>query len=190
MLAPRCFPGISKIMSARENVALIGFMGTGKSSIGRIIARKLNWNFFDIDQLVVAQTGAEIAEIFAAEGEDFFRDSEMAALRSRADESRQIIATGGGIVLRAENVSLLRSMSFVVWLTASEEVIFERVSRTTKRPLLHTPDPRATVVTLLAARRPLYESAAHFSIDTSTRSHTEIADAVISEARRFFSCEK
>lgn len=177
-------------MRARENLALIGFMGSGKSSVGRMIAQRLDWRFFDTDQLVVERTGREISAIFGEEGEGFFREQECAALEALAHEDRQVIATGGGIVMRAENVARLREMSFVVWLTVSEEVIFERVSRNQKRPLVQTENPRETIAALLAVRRPLYENAAHFVIDTSARPHAEIAAAIISEARGYFSCEK
>lgn len=170
-------------------MALIGFMGSGKSSIGRNLARKLNWKFADTDQLVVERTGREISEIFAQEGEAFFREQEQLALHSLLRGSRQIIATGGGIVLLPENLELLHEKSFAVWLTASEEVIYERVSRNDQRPLLRTQNPRETIAALLAERQPLYESAAHFKIDTSAQLHGEIANQIISEARRFF-CAK
>jgi len=177
-------------MSDAGNIALIGFMGSGKSSIGRLLAKKLHYRFVDTDQLVVKSAGMAITEIFKEHGEPFFREQERLALESLHGWQRLVIATGGGIVLRAENVPLLREMAFVVWLTASEEILFERVSRNTKRPLLHTENPRATISALLAARHPLYENAAHFVIDTSTKPHAEIADEILSQAERFFSCEK
>jgi shikimate kinase len=90
-------------------------------------------------------------------------------------------------VLRPENRELLRELGFVVWLTASAEVIFERVSRNKKRPLLHTDDPCATVQELLEQRRPLYEGAARFTLDSTNLAHEAAADAVIAEARRAFS---
>ncbi|SRR5581483_2202101 len=174
------------MQSGRENIALIGFMGSGKSSIGRMLARKLGWDFADTDHLIVQRDGREISEIFATNGEAFFREQEHAAIESLRDSGRHIIATGGGIVTQPENVTLLREMSFVVWLTATEEVIFERVSRNTNRPLLQTPNPRETIAALHALRLPLYESAAHFAIDTSTRSHAEIADEIIAAAQRHY----
>jgi shikimate kinase len=160
-------------------------MGSGKSSVGRLLAKRLRFRFVDTDRMIVQHTGKEITAIFAEHGEPFFREHEQRALRALRDWRGLVIATGGGIVTRQENVALLREIAFVVWLTASDEVIFERVSRNTRRPLLHTENPRETIATLFAQRRPLYEKAANFVVDTSTRSHAEIADMVITEAQRF-----
>lgn len=173
-------------MSRAENVALIGFMGSGKSSVGRLVAQRLGFQFVDTDRIVIKNTGRQITEIFQEHGESFFRDQERLALESLCSQERLVIATGGGIVTRAENVALLREVAFVVWLTVSEEVIFERVSRTNKRPLLQTENPRKTISTLLAQRSPLYENAAHFVVETSAHSHAEIAGKIIIEAKRFF----
>ncbi len=161
-------------------------MGSGKSSVGRLIAGRLGFQFVDTDALIVQRAGMEIAQIFAREGEERFRDLETAALESLAHRERCVIATGGGVVLRERNRELLREIGFVVLLTASEEVIFERVSRNTKRPLLQTENPRATVSAMLAARQPAYAAAAQWTLDNSTLSHASTAEAVIAEARRAF----
>lgn len=161
-------------------------MGSGKSSVGRLIAGRLGFQFVDTDALIVQRAGMEIAQIFAREGEERFRDLETAALESLAHRERCVIATGGGVVLRERNRELLRELGFVVLLTASEEVIFERVSRNTKRPLLQTENPRATVSAMLAARQPAYAAAAQWTLDNSTLSHASTAEAVIAEARRVF----
>jgi shikimate kinase len=171
----------------RNNIVLIGFMGSGKTSIGRLIAHRLGFEFVDTDTRVVERAGMQIADIFSKHGEAWFRDQESAVLRSFGVLKRAVVSTGGGILLRPENHELLRELGFVVWLTASEEVIFERVSRNKKRPLLHTTDPRATVHELLEQRRPLYEGAAQFTLDSSGLGHEAAADAVIAEARRAFS---
>ena len=173
-------------MSARENVALVGFMGSGKSSIGRLIARRLDWRFFDMDQWVVQKNGREIGAIFESDGEEFFRAQERLALESLRDENHCVIATGGGIVTQARNVELLREIGMVVWLSASEETILKRVSRNTKRPLLQTANPRETISALLKERRPSYEAAANFQIDTSDTPQAEVADAVITAVRQYF----
>ena len=169
------------------NIVLIGFMGSGKSSIGRLVAGRLGFQFVDTDALLVERDGRAIAEIFAQDGEARFRELETAVLESLGVRHRCVISTGGGIVVREENRALLRGLGFTVWLTASEDVIFDRVSRNTKRPLLHTTNPRETVTQLLAARRPLYAAAAQFTVDTTTLTHAAAADAVIAEARRVFS---
>ncbi|MCE9612128.1 MAG: shikimate kinase [Chthoniobacter sp.] len=171
----------------RTNIVLIGFMGSGKSSVGRRIAAQLGFQFVDTDALLVEREGREIAEIFASEGEDHFRDLESAMLEALATRTGCVISTGGGVILREKNRALLRQLGLVVWLTASEDTIFARVSRTNKRPLLQTANPRATVTELFAARRPLYEAAAQFTLDTTAFSHAQAAAAVIAEARRVFS---
>ena len=169
-----------------HNIVLIGFMGSGKSTIGRLIAGRLGFQFVDTDALLVQRAGMEIPEIFQREGEERFRDLETAGLESLTHLQRCVIATGGGVVLRERNRELLRELGFVVLLTAREEVIFERVSRNAKRPLLQTPNPRETVAALLAARQPAYAAAAQWTLDNSMLSHAETADAVVSEARRAF----
>jgi shikimate kinase len=171
----------------RNNIVLIGFMGSGKTSIGRLVAQRLGFQFIDTDKVVVERAGMEIPEIFARHGEPWFRDHETSALGSMGMYNRSVISTGGGVVLRPENRELLRELGFVVWLTASEDVIFERVSRNKKRPLLQTADPRRTVHELLEQRRALYEGTAQFTLDSTDLEHDAAADAVIAEARKAFS---
>ena len=170
----------------RTNIVLIGFMGSGKSSIGKRVAQALRFQFADTDALIVQRSGQEIAKIFAQHGEEYFRELETSALRSCAQFSRTVLATGGGVVVREENRALLRELGLVVQLTASEEVIFERVSRNRKRPLLHTEDPRATVHELLAARRPLYDATAQLTIDSTALAHAAVAEQIITAAREAF----
>jgi shikimate kinase len=177
------------VSSTRTNLVLIGFMGSGKTSIGRLVAQRLGFQFVDTDAVIVERAGMQVAEIFERHGEAWFRAEETAVLRSLSILNRAVISTGGGIVTRPENHALLRELGLVVWLTASEEVIFERVSRNQRRPLLQTADPRATVHELLAKRRPLYEAVAHFTLETTTQPHETAADALIAEARRVFAWE-
>lgn len=161
-------------------------MGSGKSSIGRILATKLGFHFLDTDAMVVEAAGMQITEIFALKGEEGFRDYESRTLDFLMQRQARaaVIATGGGIVTRPANVPLMHQLGFVVQLTACEEVIFERVSRNKARPLLHTPNPRETVSQLLAQRAPLYAAAADFVVDTSAKSHIQAADEIIAEAWR------
>jgi shikimate kinase len=174
----------------RENIVLIGFMGSGKSSVGRRIATRLGWRFVDTDRLVVQKNGVEISGIFKTRGEPFFREEERLALESLKNADHCVISTGGGIVTRTENVALLRELGFVVWLTADEEVIFNRVSRNTKRPLLRTANPRETISKLLAERNRLYEAAAQFTFDTSGISLAQVADQMVEAAQHFFAAER
>jgi len=161
------------------NLLLIGFMGTGKSSVGRLLAKRLGYRFADTDALVVKAAGMPITEIFARDGEARFREYESEALAGLRGRRSLVIATGGGIVERPENHPLLREIGLPVGLSASEAVIFERVSRNKRRPLLQTPDPRGTIAALLERRRPLYAAAADFEVDTSALTHEEVAGAIL-----------
>lgn len=175
--------------SAHTNIVLVGFMGSGKTSIGRLVAQRLGFQFIDTDAVIVERLGMQIPKIFEQHGEAWFREQETATLRSLGHLNRAVISTGGGIVVREENHPILRGLGFVVWLTASEDVIFERVSRNKKRPLLQTADPRQTVHELLEARRHLYEAVAQYTLDTTALAHETTATALIAEARRAFSWE-
>jgi shikimate kinase len=177
------------VSTTRTNIVLIGFMGSGKTSIGRLVAHRLGFQFIDTDAIIVERAGMQVADIFARHGEDWFRDQESAALRSLGVLNRAVVSTGGGVVLRDENRTQLRELGFVAWLTANEDVLFERVSRNKKRPLLHTSDPRATIHELLTKRRPLYEETAQFTVDSSDLNHEAAADLLIAEARRVFKWE-
>jgi shikimate kinase len=170
----------------RENIVLVGFMGSGKSSIGRSIAKRLGYRFLDSDQVVIERARRPIAQIFAEEGEDKFRDLETSALASLREVEHCVIATGGGAVLRESNRRLLRELGFVACLKASEEVIFRRVSRTNKRPLLRTENPRETLHKLLTERQAAYEETAQFTLDTTNLTQPEAAETIMEEARRAF----
>lgn len=169
---------------ALPNLVLIGYMGTGKSSVGRQLARFARMRFVDTDDLIVSAAGRSIPEIFAAEGVEYFRQLESQVLRDLAGTEGTIVATGGGIVTRPENLPLLRALGTIVWLTADEDVIFERVSRNRNRPLLQTENPRATMHEHLVERLPLYRAYADFVADTSWMSQGDVAHAILTEARR------
>lgn len=174
----------------RQNLVLIGFMGSGKSTIGRLVARRMGFQFLDTDQLIVDRVGMAIPDLFALRGETAFRALETSVLESLAHLNRCVIATGGGAVVREQNRATLRQLGFVVGLTASEAVLFERVSRNSKRPLLQGGDPLATVQEMLARRAPFYADAAQWTIDTSTLSHEQAVTAIIAEARRAFAWQR
>jgi shikimate kinase len=160
-------------------IVLIGFMGSGKSSVGRIVAKKTGRARFDTDEIVSAGFGQPIPAIFAEFGEEKFRDAETGALERISNVAPAVIVTGGGIVLRPKNVGLLRRLGILVHLEADEETLFRRVSRRATRPLLQTENPRATFGKLLRLRLPLYRQAADFQIDTSRLTHNEVAEAII-----------
>ena len=162
-----------------RNLVLIGFMGSGKSSVGREIARRCNLRFLDTDSVIRQRYGKSIGEIFAIHGEAAFRDAEHQVLLRLRGARHFVIATGGGIVLQPRNRSILRSIGPVVWLTADEEVIWERVSRNRNRPLLQTADPRSTIRDLIQVRYPLYREAANIIVETSILTHQEVATRIL-----------
>jgi shikimate kinase len=167
-------------MTARsQSIVLIGFMGAGKSSAGKALARKTGLPRFDTDEIVSTRFGLSVTEIFARFGEEKFRDAETEALGQLSEAASAIIVTGGGIVLRPENVKLLRELGKVVSLEADAETLFSRISRRTTRPLLKTGNPRETLVELLRIREPLYRGAADVRLDTSRLTHDEVADAIL-----------
>src|SRR5436190_21219232 len=148
-------------MNKRGNaIGLIGFMGAGKSSVGRTLARITGLSRCDTDEMVAARFGLTIPQIFAAHGEERFREAETEALRELSGMGQTIVVTGGGIVLRRENVTLLQELGTIVYLSADEETLFARISRRSTRPLLQTPNPRASLTELLAKRLPFYRDAA------------------------------
>jgi shikimate kinase len=154
-------------------------MGSGKSSAGRILARKTGWPRFDTDEIIAARFGRSIAESFAEFGEEKFRDAEREVLNGLATEAAAVVVTGGGIVLRPGNVELLRRLGTVAHLEANEETLFRRVSRRTTRPLLQTENPRTTLAELLRIRLPIYRQAADFNVDTTRLTHEEVAEEVM-----------
>jgi shikimate kinase len=168
--------------SAR-NLVLVGFMGSGKSSVGREIARRWGFRFLDTDMIIRQKYRKSIPDIFATFGEQVFRDEENKALQDLENSDRAVIATGGGIILQPRNHLLLRSLGVVVWLLASEEIVWERVSRNQNRPLLQTKDPRTTITNLMVTREPLYRSVADINIETSGLTHQEVADRAVAAIR-------
>lgn len=168
-----------------KNLILIGFMGTGKSTIGRHLSKALGYPLIDTDARIVAQQKRSIAEIFDSEGEERFRDLETETLRSLRDDRchKRIIATGGGIVLREENRQLLRELGFVVWLVAQPETILERTSRNKERPLLQTADPLDTIRAMLSQRDASYRESAHLALETTNLDFSEITTGIIECAR-------
>ena len=170
-------------MPARgEAIVLIGFMGTGKSSAGSALAARTALPLHDTDRAVAVRFGIGIRELFARHGEEAFREAETEALAQIA-AGPAVVVTGGGIVLRPQNVALLRRLGTIVNLVADEATLFARVSRRATRPLLETEDPRATLSALLRLREPLYSGAADVTIDTSHLTHEEVADEILARVQ-------
>jgi shikimate kinase len=167
-----------------RSIVLIGMMGAGKSAVGRCLHHRTGLALHDTDEIAAANFGMSIPEIFAEHGEKKFREAETEALRRVRTEEQTIIITGGGIVLRKENVEILRRQAVIVWLDGDEETLFARASRKRNRPLLQTKNRRKTFSQILAARRPLYANIANIRVDTSVLTDEEIAVAILAKLRR------
>jgi shikimate kinase len=162
-----------------RSIALIGMMGMGKSIVGKALEQKTGLPRFDTDEIISSKSKMPIKEIFSTHGEEYFRKLETETLRSMSLEEPAIIVTGGGIVLRAENVDLLRQLGTVVWLDADEATLRTRIRGLSDRPLLQTANPGAALSELLAAREPLYRRAADLRVDVSQRNPQEIAELIL-----------
>ena len=160
------------------NIVLCGFMGTGKSTVGRMLARQLHLTFVDMDAVIEARAGKPIARIFAEEGEPHFRALERALAQELAAQPRLVVATGGGIVLNPDNLRNFGRTGLVVCLSASPEVIYARTAHAQHRPLIEQDDKFKRIVELLAQRRALYAAIPH-QIDTTTLTPQEIAAQVL-----------
>jgi shikimate kinase len=172
----------SEVASSRS-IVLIGFMGTGKSLAGKILEQQTGFRRFDTDEIISQKLKMPIEEIFSTHGEERFRELETETLRSLSAEEPAIIVAGGGIVLRAENVDLLRQLGTVVWLDADEATLRTRIHRLDNRPLLRTANPEATLSALLEARQPLYNSAADLRVDTAKKNPKQIAELILKNIR-------
>lgn len=151
--------------------------------MGRRVATSLGFTFVDTDEEIEKSARKSIPDIFEESGEDRFRELETEALRSCADQTAQVISTGGGIILREENREILKEAGYVIWLRASPEVILDRVSRSNDRPLLETDDPGETIRNLLDDRYPLYEESADLPITTDDLTLEETIYGVTESAR-------
>ncbi|HEU4963325.1 MAG TPA: shikimate kinase [Bacilli bacterium] len=163
----------------KERIFLIGFMGTGKTTVGEHLAGRLDYRLQDSDHLIVEREGRTIPELFTTEGEPYFRQRETEALQEVAQQERVVVTTGGGAVLAATNRELMASSGVVVALTATVEEIVRRVSEDRNRPLLESAqDLRQRVESLLDARRGLYDFAT-ITVDTTGRTVETITTEIL-----------
>ncbi|MGA1370065.1 MAG: shikimate kinase AroK [Pseudomonadales bacterium] len=168
---------------SKPNIILIGLMAVGKSTVGRMLANLLDYQFYDADQVIEARAGAPIPWIFDREGEAGFRDREQQVLDDLTRESGIVLATGGGAVLRPANRELLRERGVVVLLESSIDRLVERTRRDTKRPLLRQGDPREVLTRLAKERGPLYAEIAHFRFMTDRRGPKSLARDIVTRLR-------
>jgi shikimate kinase len=164
------------------NIALIGFMGTGKTSVGRLVADQLHFEYLDTDELIQTSTGRSITDIFAKDGEPAFRALEEKVVEELAVRAKTVISTGGGLPANLKNLASLKTHALVVSLWSSPEKIWERVRHQSHRPLLHDENPQAKIRELFAAREPFYKQA-DVLLNTDLRSIREVAQQVIHQFR-------
>jgi|SRR6185503_10900138 shikimate kinase len=161
-----------------HNLALIGFMGTGKSSVGRLCAAALHFDLVDTDHVIEQRAGRSIAEIFATEGEEAFREMERQLVAEMTDWRKKVICAGGGLGANEAHLVSLKHHALIVCLWASVETIWQRVGHQSHRPLLQGPEPLGRIRTLLEQRTPFYKQADAL-VNTERRNLREVADHVL-----------
>lgn len=161
-----------------RNIVLVGFMGTGKTSVGEKLAARLQMPMIDTDDIVVGDSGMAIPDIFARHGEAHFRDLESTAVSKAANLENHVISTGGGVVLRESNLEMLKGNGVVFCLTAAPEEIWRRIGNETHRPLLQDPDPLRKIEQMLIERCPFY-ARADYEIPTTGLSIKAVTDKII-----------
>ena len=167
------------------NIVLIGYRGTGKSEVGKLLAERLNRSLFSLDQLIVERAGKSVPEIVEESGWDHFRDLESEVTADCAREENAILDTGGGVILRPQNVEQLKSSGILFWLKASVETIAERIGADDQRPSLTGKSSFVEeIAEVLEQRVELYRAAAHYQIDTNANSIEEVADEIEQELAR------
>jgi shikimate kinase len=165
-----------------SNIALVGFMGTGKSTVGQMVASMLHFRFLDTDEMIERTAGKRIAEIFETEGEERFRQYEAQVVAHLHEVTGAVISTGGGLVTRPENLTSLKEHSLVVCLWCTPETIFRRVGHQSHRPLLKVEQPLERIRELLAQRAPAYRQA-DVLLNSEFRKPREVATHVVHQFR-------
>ena len=178
LVAPLGWPG------AALKIALVGLPGSGKSTIGRQLARRLGVPFADSDHVIEQQLGCSIREFFEREGEDRFRDIEEEVIDTLTAIHPGVIATGGGAVLRPRNRVNLRERTKVVYLRSSPEEVFRRLRHDSNRPLLQVKDPLGRLRELYGTRDPLYREAAHFVIETGRPTVSTLVNMIMMQVEQ------
>ncbi len=169
-----------------KKIILIGFMGAGKTTVGKLLSREKGMQFVDTDERIVKEQGRAIPDLFAQEGEPYFRRLETDLLkRMQEDISPCVISAGGGMPVREENRRLLRELGCVIYLTAAKETILERIKNDGSRPMLKGGDLKQKVEQLMREREALYRQAAHIEVRTDGRSVRHVVQIIEQETRRF-----
>ena len=165
-----------------KNIYLIGFMGTGKSTVARELIARAHAKGVEMDQLIEEQQNMAITDIFAQHGEAYFRDLETALLRSMGTEEHLVVSCGGGTVLRDENAALMKEQGCIVLLTATPETVYERVKNSSNRPILNGNMSVEYISELMEKRRARYESVADIRVATDGKDVSTICEEILSQA--------
>lgn len=161
-----------------KNIILVGFMGAGKTTTGRVLARKLDRHFVDLDREIETVCGMTVSDIFRIHGEAFFREQERNMIRELSQQSNKVIATGGGVMLQPENVANLKSNGWVVCLAATADTIINRIGTDKTRPLLNAPNREELIGKMLQERANRYRLA-DYTVDTNRLTPDAVADRII-----------
>jgi len=161
------------------NIILTGFMGTGKSVVAKKLAQELRMGYIDTDKIIEDKEKCKIRKIFEERGENYFREIETKIIKEVSSLNNYVIATGGGVVLKEENIKALRKKGFIIYLSANPEVILKRTEKNEERPLLlNCKDPYKKIEEMLSFRKPYYEKA-NLKIDTSNLNPTEVVERIV-----------
>lgn len=164
----------------KDNIILIGFMGCGKTTMGKVLSKELSYRHVDTDKEIEKNEGCSIKDIFKKNGEEYFRRLETETIRTLGSTlSKSIVSTGGGLPLNPVNADILKKMGFVVYLNVNEETVWQRLKNDKTRPLLQKPEPEKEIRRLLEYRNPLYVLAAHLVVEADGKTMGEIASEIL-----------
>ena len=170
----------------KNNIVLTGFMGTGKTAVGQALAKRLNRQLIEVDSKIEQMAGKSISDIFKDNGEIYFRELEIGAIKQAAAGKKQVIACGGGVVLNTINVDRLRETGVIINLVASAQIILQRTAGNAgSRPLLDVQQPAERIRELLKFRKPFYDKAADLIINTSKLNIDTVADKIIDRLKNY-----
>jgi shikimate kinase len=170
----------------KSNIVLIGFMGTGKTAVGQVLAKRLNRQLIEVDAIIEQTAGKTISDIFSNDGEIYFRELEIEAIKRAAAGEKQVIACGGGVVLNTINIDRLRVTGVIINLSAAPEIILKRtIKQNGSRPLLNVEQPLDRIKELQKLRKPLYDRAADVTINTSKLNIDAVAEKIINRLKKY-----
>ena len=164
---------------AISNISLIGFMGSGKTSTGEILADRLNFLFIDLDNIIELGLGMPISDVFERHGEEYFRNTETMAVKKIYVNVNCVFACGGGVIIRPENMEIIKNNSAVIFLHVSPDVAFERLKSAQNRPLLKAPNRLNIITELMIKRDSLYRNSSDFTVETDFKNPEEAADEIL-----------